>query len=172
MKITTIIGLIGRVFPFNSIGILLLFCSSSLLSSCGISKQENCSNSINENPIELNDTCIHYDSFVDPLSELDVYGFVEKFPSFNGQSWQNGLGKEFSRKFSYNYSSGEEICYRVVAQFIINENGELIFPRIIECNNELFGKAVLNTIQSCQDWTPGMIGDKKVNTILTMSIIW
>ena len=112
-------------------------------------------------------------AYPDSLSGLDVYFYVDTSPTYNNRPWIEELGKEFSRKFTYKYSEGEEFCFKVIVQFVINKEGKLVAPRIIECKNDSFGQAVLETLNSCQgSWTPGIVGEKNVNTMLYMPIVW
>ena len=125
-----------------------------------------------ENMPIINDSLYRSVPLYDPISELYVYDIVDIYPTYDNQPWQQGLMIDFNRKFTYPLTRGESFQACVIIQIVINENGELIAPRIIECENELLGKTVLQTILSCQRWTPGIIGERKVNTVLTLPIIW
>lgn len=125
-----------------------------------------------ENTPIINDSLYRSVPLYDPLSELIVYDIVDTYPTYDNQPWQQGLMMEFNRKFTYHFTRGERFQACVIIQIVINESGELIAPRIIECENELLGHEVLQTILSCQRWTPGIVGERKVNTALTLPIIW
>lgn len=152
------IYLIGLLFPFLS-------CSTTRICSDYISPSVHAS----DFPGALNEC----QAYPDSLSGLDVYFYVDTFPTYNNRPWIEELGKDFNRKFTYKYSEGEELCVKAFVQFVINKEGKLVAPRIIECKNDSFAQAVLETLNSCQgSWTSGIVGEINVNTMLYMPIVW
>ena len=155
-------------FRFDNVRKVLISSLCSLFCSCGMHIHGGHSEDTNIQSIIMAESQSYFDS----LSGLVVYNIADTYPTYNGQPWILGLGKDFDRMFSYKYSEGEEHCFRVVVQFVIDKDGKLVAPRIIECKNDSFGRAVLNTLLSCQCWTPGVVGNIEVNTILTLPIVW
>lgn|GEM_PF-1731721 len=123
--------------------------------------------------------------YCDSLTQKEVYVVVEKMPLYKGSgptfqthNWEESVSAflaDFSKRFTLDDSSNAEpLQTRLEVQFVIDKEGHLIGARI-PCKKEgdklsAFEKSGLKTINSMQNWQPGIHEDKAVNVILRIVI--
>lgn len=144
-----IIGIIGRGFrlkEFIRISVLMLVLFSAGV-ACGVSGK---------------------DATKYPKLCGKVYDYVDEWPTYNHETWSNGLTREFNKKFTYQVKEGEEIQTRIRVEMIVNKKGELARIRVINQPESRFCQEVFSCLRTCNNWSPGRINGKPVNT----KIIW
>lgn len=123
--------------------------------------------------------------YYDSLTQKEVYVVVEKMPVYKGgdPAFQTRSRKEnisafladFSKRFTLDESADTEpLQTKLKVQFVIDNEGHLIGARIPYKKEKdklsAFERSGLKTINSMQDWQPGIHEGKAVNVILTTVI--
>jgi TonB family protein len=103
------------------------------------------------------------------VSEQDVFELVETPPSFPGgeKAMYDYLAKEIRYPVE---AQKQKIEGRVMVQFIVNDQGKVIRPKIASSMNPLLDAEALRVINSMPNWIPGKQGGKNVNVRYTMPI--
>ena len=108
--------------------------------------------------------------FQDSLTNLMVYDYVEKMPSY-GKSRADFI-EGFINQLS-NTDVLRNIPIRIQVSFVVSERGNVIGARLIG-NKTSFTyeeeNAILSAIESLDKWTPGQHNNKNVNVILYFPI--
>lgn len=103
---------------------------------------------------------------------LRVYEYVDEWPTYNGEIWGYALTKDFNQRFSYIHQTVEVFQTSIKAELIINRKGKLVAVKMISDEDSDYSKAVSQFLYSCQEWTPGVIKGKTVNTKLVWFVVF
>lgn len=123
-----------------------------------------------------------YASLKDDLTGLSVYRIneLDTLPLCNGDSFTEGFGKEFARRF--HPEPRDDNPFRFSVQFVIDKNGKLVGPRVKTPSSDFYKssddqltayeKHVLETVNQIHNWEPGKVDGSPVNVLLTVPIIF
>ncbi len=96
-----------------------------------------------------------------------VYLLVDKMPQFPG-------GEEALRSFVANnlqYPIAQcDYEGKVYIGFVINENGKVVYPKVIRSVDPLLDKEAIRVVKTIPDWTPGELNGKKVKVWYTIPV--
>ncbi len=101
----------------------------------------------------------------------DVYEVVETPPVFPGG--EKALFEYLSKNIQYPVEAQKQkIDGRVTVQFIVNDKGKVIHPRIVKRMDPLLEAEALRIINSMPNWTPGKQNGKNVSVRYTLPIMF
>lgn len=109
-----------------------------------------------------------YPSKIDRSIGSRVYDYVDEWPMYNNQPFAHGLMRAFNEHFVYSYVENEQYQGTIVFELIVNSRGNLVFVQPLIDKETRFSKEVESFLYSCEDWLPGRIHGKAVNT----RIVW
>lgn len=106
-----------------------------------------------------------------PVNEDVVFEVVEEMPSFPGGT--NGLMQYLSKNIKYPVEAQKEkIQGRVVIQMIVDKNGNVTRPKIIEGVNPPLDAEAIRITTNMPKWKPGMQRGKAVDVKYTFPIVF
>ena len=106
-----------------------------------------------------------------PVNEDVVFEVVEEMPSFPGGT--NGLMQYLSKNIKYPVEAQKEkIQGRVVIQMIVDKNGNVTRPKIIEGVNPSLDAEAIRITTNMPKWKPGMQRGKAVDVKYTFPIVF
>jgi len=102
---------------------------------------------------------------VSPQKE-DGFYIVEEMPLFNG----GDAGTEFRKYIAENLRYPEDaaasgISGRVIVQFTVNKNGEVVDPKVVRSVSPSLDQEALRVVKSSPRWTPGKHKGKAVDVM-------
>ena len=87
---------------------------------------------------------------------LNTYFIVEEMPLFNGDDPAFEFRKFIAQNMRYPEKAAEKgITGRVITQFVIDENGELIEPKVISSAHPLLDSEAIRVLMLSPAWKPG-----------------
>lgn len=102
------------------------------------------------------------------VEDVEIFTFVEQMPEFQGDIY--GF---LAKHIKYPAKAREkEIQGRVLAQFVINEQGEITQIDILRSPDELLSKEAVRVIELMPAWRPGKQNGKPVNVRYTLPIVF
>ena len=107
----------------------------------------------------------------DSLTHLNVYVVVEEMPEYN--CGIKGFMQDFGKNFHYSFDEDKPIQTRLLFQFVIDTEGNLVGARIHNKTPDeytSFEKAGLKALKLMQNWQPGSHKGESVNVLITKSI--
>ena len=106
-----------------------------------------------------------------PVNEDVVFEVVEEMPSFPGGT--NGLMQYLSKNIKYPVEAQKEkIQGRVVIQMIVDKNGNVTRPKIIEGVYPSLDAEAIRITTNMPKWKPGMQRGKAVDVKYTFPIVF
>lgn len=106
-----------------------------------------------------------------PVNEDVVFEVVEEMPSFPGGT--NGLMQYLSKNIKYPVEAQKEkIQGRVVIQMIVDKNGNVTRPKIIEGVNPSLDAEAIRITTNMPKWKPSMQRGKAVDVKYTFPIVF
>ena len=106
-----------------------------------------------------------------PVNEDVVFEVVEEMPSFPGGT--NGLMQYLSKNIKYPVEAQKEkVQGRVVIQMIVDKNGNVTRPKIIEGVNPSLDAEAIRVTTNMPKWKPGTQRGKVVDVKYTFPIVF
>lgn len=103
-----------------------------------------------------------------PQSET-IFDVVEKMPEFPGG--ETKMMEYLKKEIKYpSFAKEENLEGTVYIRFVINENGDVIDPKILKTPHKVFDEPSINVIRRMPKWTPGEDRGKKVKVNITVPI--
>lgn len=98
--------------------------------------------------------------------KVDSFYIVEEMPLFNG----GDAGTEFRKYIAKNLRYPEDaaasgISGRVIVQFTVNKNGEVVDPKVVRGVSPSLDQEALRVVKSSPRWTPGKHEGKTVDVM-------
>lgn len=105
---------------------------------------------LGEAPVSIEDTI--------PIKENDTLDIAEVMPEFPGG--QKALMKFLAKKIAYpSLVQGGMVQGRVIIQFIVNKDGEIVSPKVVRSINPYMDKEALRVVNLMPKWKPGELAD-------------
>lgn len=166
-------SVLAKLKPLLVIPILI---SLTLLFACS----ENPINPIDESlPMEMADEMIEITKpaeGMDNLEESDIveeeiFYIVEEMPTFNGGEPAIEFRKYVSQNLRHPESSSVAVTGgRVIIQFAVNKEGNVVDAVVVRSVNPLLDKEAIRVVMSSPQWTPGKQSGKEVKVLFTFPI--
>jgi len=103
--------------------------------------------------------------------EEEVFYVVEDMPTFNGGNAVQEFRKYVARNLRYPESAAKNgVMGRVIVQFAVNENGEVVDAVVVRGVDPALDKEALRLVNSSPSWTPGRQKGKAVKVLFTFPI--
>jgi TonB family protein len=101
----------------------------------------------------------------------EVFTVVEVMPVFRNDTTNAELFKWVSENFEYpNKAKENGIQGKVAVKFIIDEQGNVTSPEVVESADPLLDAAALELITKCPQWSPGTQRGKPVKVYMTLPV--
>lgn len=98
------------------------------------------------------------DTLYNSPSENDTLDIAEVMPEFPGG--QKALMKFLAKKIAYpSLVQGGMVQGRVIIQFIVNKDGEIVSPKVVRSINPYMDKEALRVVNLMPKWKPGELAD-------------
>lgn len=100
-----------------------------------------------------------------------VYTIVEQQPVFSKGTQE--LMQWLTQNLKYPKQAQEEkIEGRVVVQFVVTPEGEVVMPRVLRGVHKTLDDEAIRVVKSMPRWEPGKIGGKPVSSYFTLPIVF
>jgi len=104
------------------------------------------------------------------VDNQEVFFVVEQMPTFQGDGPQKFV-EYISKRLRYPESaSSEGISGKVFVQFVINEKGNLVQPKVVRSTHPSLEKAALDMVKKSPVWEPGKQRGKPVKVSYTVPV--
>lgn len=146
---------------------LFLLLPVSILLIIGFACTEKVESDENE-PLSNSETLT---SDVKKSDNEEVFFIVEDMPTFNDGDPAIEFRKYIAKNLKYPEDAiNKEISGRVIVQFAINKNGEVVDPVIVKGVDPLLNDEALRVVKSSPSWTPGKQEGETVKVLFTFPI--
>jgi len=120
---------------------------------------------------ELNDAIETLDSEEEDLDSDEIFVIVDQMPQFPGGESRFRIFLANSIQYP-DYAKKNKIEGKVVARFVVDENGIVTRVKIIEGANPILDEAVLKGIKTMPNWYPGKRAGKCVKVCVTVPFMF
>ena len=101
----------------------------------------------------------------------NAFYVVEEMPTFNGGDPVREFRKYIASNLRYPKSAAEKgKDGRVIVQFMVNTNGDVVNPVVVRGADPALDKEALRVVSTSPKWTPGKEKGKPVNVLFTFPI--
>ncbi|MBN1115771.1 MAG: energy transducer TonB [Bacteroidales bacterium] len=108
----------------------------------------------------------------DDAVEESIFVIVEKMPTYRNGTEAN-FQKHVQQLVKYPaIAQQENIQGQVIVQFVVDENGKLVEPKIVRSAHETLSNAVLEALKKTSDWKAGEQRGRKVKVAFTIPIFF
>ncbi|MBN2487064.1 MAG: energy transducer TonB [Bacteroidales bacterium] len=106
------------------------------------------------------------------VADPDIFIRVEKMPSYRGGT-EADFQKHLQQLVKYPMEAQEMgIQGKVTLKFVVNENGNITDPQIIQTANDLLSTAVMEALKKTDKWKPGEQRGRKVKVCFNVPVFF
>lgn len=136
------------------LGISAGLVALSPMTSCSSSPNKGTSQEVTSDTTDYNNIMMREA----PVSVNDTLDVAEVMPEFPGG--QKALMKFIAQKIAYpSLVQGGRVQGRVIIQFIVNKDGEIVSPKVVRSINPYLDKEALRVVNLMPKWKPGELAD-------------